>query len=312
MTSMTTRGERQAAAAAEQGLLSASWRALGTGVQLVVSDGLPEARAAVEQVLADIDQAASRFREDSEISRLPVGEWATVSPLLARLLTVARDAAEETGGLVDPTVGTSLRDLGYDRTFAAIVQGAPVTVVRRPVGWRSLQIDGLRVRAPAGLDLGATAKGIAADLCAAAAGAVSKAALVGLGGDIATAGDRAWAVLVRDTSDYEETPDGELDDGQVIELRGALATSGTRARSWNRGGRLVHHLLDPRSGLPTEGPWRTVSVVADTCLRANIASTAAIVAGASAESWLSARGFSARLVHDDGAVVTVGDWPEEE
>jgi len=308
MTSMTTRGERQAAAAAEQGLQSASWRALGTGVQLVVSDGLAEARAAVEQVLSDIDDTASRFREDSEISRLPIGEWSPVSPLLARLLTVARDAAEETAGLVDPTVGTSLRDLGYDRTFPAIVQGAPVTVVRRPVGWRSLEIDGLRVRAPEGLDLGATAKGVAADLCAAAAGAVSEAVLIGLGGDIATAGDRSWPVLVRDTSDYEET----FDDGQVIELRGALATSGTRARSWNRGGRLVHHLLDPRSGLPTEGPWRTVSVVADTCLRANIASTAAIVAGESAESWLSTRGFSARLVHDDGTVVTVGNWPEEQ
>ena len=308
MRTVTTRGEQQAAAAAAHGLQSATWRALGTGVQLVVTDSLPEARAAVEQVLAEVDAAASRFRVDSEISRLPVGEWATVSPLLARLLTVARDAAAETDGLVDPTVGASLHDLGYDRTYTAIVQGAPITLVRRPVGWRALDLDGLRVRAPVGLDLGATAKAVAADLCAAAAGAVSAAVLVGLGGDLATAGDRSWPVLVRDTSDYEETSD----DGQVVDLRGALATSGTRARRWNRGGKLVHHLLDPRTGLPTEGPWRTVSVVADTCARANTASTAAIVAGASAESWLSARGFSARLVSDDGAVRTVGDWPKEE
>lgn len=308
MSSMTTRGERQAAAAADQGLHSAAWRALGTGVQLVVTDSLEEARAAVEQVLAEVDAAASRFRADSEISQLPIGEWTTVSPLLARLLTVARDAAEWTDGLVDPTVGTSLRDLGYDRTYTAIVQGAPVTVVRRPVGWRALEVDGLRVRAPEGLDLGATAKGVAADLCAVAAGKVAGAALVGLGGDLATAGDRSWPVLVRDTSDYDETDD----DGQVIALTGALATSGTRARRWNRGGRLVHHLLDPRTGMPTEGPWRTVSVVAASCALANTASTAAVVAGASAESWLSGRGFSARLVRDDGTVVTVGDWPEEE
>jgi thiamine biosynthesis lipoprotein len=274
----------------------------------VVTDHLDEARAAVEQVLAEVDVAASRFRDDSEISQLPVGEWTTVSPLLARLLAVARAAAEETDGLVDPTVGTSLRDLGYDRTYTAIVQGAPITVVRRPVGWRALEVDGLRVRAPAGLDLGATAKAVAADLCAEAAGRHAQAALVGLGGDLATAGDRAWPVLVRDTSDPDETDDA----GQVVDLVGAMATSGTRARRWNRGGRLVHHLLDPRTGMPTEGPWRTVSVVAATCTAANTASTAAVVAGEDAESWLRARGFSARLVHDDGRVTTVGVWPAEE
>ena len=307
MVTMTTRRERQAAAAAGQGLQSAAWRALGTGVQLVVTDHLDEARAAVEQVLAEVDLAASRFRSDSEISQLPIGEWMTVSPLLARLLTVARDAAEWTDGLVDPTVGASLCDLGYDRTYATIVQGVPLTVVRRPVGWRALELDGVRVRAPEGLDLGATAKAVAADLCAEAAGQHCSAVLVGLGGDLATAGDHSWPVLVRDTSDFDETDD----DGQVVQLTGALATSGTRARHWNRGGRLVHHLLDPRTGMPAEGPWRTVSVVAASCAQANTASTAAIVAGARAESWLRTRGFSARLVHDDGSVATVGDWPEE-
>src|SRR5690242_18975882 len=120
MTTMTTRGERQAAAAAEQGLQSATWRALGTGVQLVVTDHLDEARSAVEKVLREVDEAASRFRDDSEISRLPIGEWTTVSPLLARLLAAAREAAAFTGALVDPTDGTSLRDLGYDRTYTAI------------------------------------------------------------------------------------------------------------------------------------------------------------------------------------------------
>jgi thiamine biosynthesis lipoprotein len=304
---MTTRGERQAAAAADQGLQSAAWRALGTGVQLVVSDHLDEARTAVEAVLRDVDAAASRFRDDSEISRLPIGEWAIASPLLARLLAAARQAAEMTDGLVDPTVGTSLRDLGYDRTYSAIVQGTPVTVVRRPVGWRALELDGLRVRAPEGLDLGATAKAVAADLCAEAAGRHARASLVSLGGDIATTGERSWPVLVRDTSD----PDEADDDGQVVTITGALATSGTRARRWNRAGRLVHHLVDPRTGLPTDGPWRTVSVVAGTCELANTASTAAVVAGESAESWLLDHGFSARLVHDDGTVLTVGDWPEE-
>jgi thiamine biosynthesis lipoprotein len=304
---VTTRGEAQATAAAAQGLQSATWRALGTSVQLVVTDHLEAARAAVEQVLADIDLAASRFRADSELSRLRPGVWTDATPLFAHALTVARDAASWTDGLVDPTVGLSLIDLGYDRTYQLITRDGPaVTVVRQAGGWQRIEIDGLRVRAPEGLDLGATAKGLAADLAAAAAGLVSEAVLVSLGGDIATHGEQSWPVLVTDTADPAATDQS----GQVITLlSGGLATSGTRARRWTRGGQLVHHLLDPRTGLPTDGPWQTASVLADTCVLANVASTAAIVAGTGAVSWLQERGFSARLVAHDGAVTRVGDWP---
>lgn len=308
-----TRGEQQAAAARDQGLHSSGWQALGTSVQLVVTDHPEQARAAVEQVLAAVDLAASRFRADSELSRLVPGRWTEVSPLLAQLLTVARDAAEWTDGLVDPTVGQSLRDLGYDTTFEQVTKaGAALTVVHRPVGWQQLQVQGTRVRAPHGLDLGATAKGLAADLCAQAAAEACAAALVSLGGDIAVAGrahGRGWPVLVSDTAD----PGSPDSSGQVITLyAGGLATSGTRARRWTRGGQLVHHLVDPRTGLPTRGPWRTVSVLAETCVLANTASTAAVVAGEDAVRWLGMRGLSARLVGEDGTVVLVGDWPDEE
>ena len=309
---MTTRGELQAEAAQEQGLLSATWRALGTSVQLVVTDHLEQARAAVEKVLADIDLAASRFRDDSELSRLVPDTWTEVSPLFARALTVARDAAEWTDGLVDPTVGQSLRDLGYDRTFRLVTPDGPaVTVVHQSGGWQDIAIDGTRAKAPYGLDLGATAKALAADLAAAAAASCSAAVLVSLGGDIATAGDHAWPVLVTDTADPEET-DSSTESGEVITLYGGgLATSGTRARRWTRGGQVVHHLLDPRTSLPTAGPWQTASVLADTCVLANVASTAAIVTGENAVKWLRERKFAARLVSGDGTVVHVGDWPTE-
>ena len=306
---MSTRGELQADAAQEQGLLSATWRALGTSVQLVVTDHLERARAAVEKVLADIDLAASRFRDDSELSRLVPDTWTEVSPLFARALTVARDAAEWTDGLVDPTVGQSLRDLGYDRTFRLVTPDGPaVTVVHQPGGWEDIAIDGNRVKAPYGLDLGATAKALASDLAAEAAASCSAAVLVSLGGDIATAGDHAWPVLVTDTADPEETDT----TGEVVTLYGGgLATSGTRARRWTRGGQVVHHLLDPRTSLPTAGPWQTASVLADTCVLANVASTAAIVTGENAVKWLRERKFAARLVSGDGTVVHVGDWPTE-
>jgi thiamine biosynthesis lipoprotein ApbE len=304
---VTTRGEAQAAAAAEQGLQSATWRALGTSVQLVVTDHLPEARAAVEKVLADIDVAASRFRPDSELSLLRPDTWTDASPLFARAVTVARDAAEWTDGLVDPTVGLAMRDLGYDQTYQLITRDGPaVTVVRRPGGWQQVEVDGLRVRAPAGLDLGATAKGLAADLAAAAVAEVCHSGLVSLGGDIATSGAHPWPVLVTDTADPASTDH----TGQVITLlTGGLATSGTSARRWTRGGQLLHHLLDPRTGMPSVGPWQTASVLADTCVLANVASTAAIVSGTGAVGWLRERGFSARLVANDGSVARVGDWP---
>lgn len=283
-------------------LETATWRALGTSVQLVVPDGLDEAQTAVTSVLDEVDRAASRFREGSELSRLVPGEWTEVSPLLARLLTVARDAAAWTDGLVDPTVGQTLADLGYDRTFTEVEPDGPaVTVVRRPGGWRQLEVDGTQVRVPPGLDLGATAKAVAADLCA---DAVGGDVLVSLGGDVATRGG-PWPVLVTDVAD----PDAPEGDGQVIALTGCVATSGTTARRWTRGGRVLHHLLDPRTGLPSLGPWRTVSVLGRTCVAANVASTAAVVLGDQAPGWLAGRGLSARLVTHDGDVTKVGGWP---
>lgn len=304
---MTSLGAVQAAAAAAQGLRSARWRALGTSVQLVVVEDLASARARVERVLRDVDEAASRFLPDAEINRLPAGRWAEVSPLLARLLTVARDAAEWTDGLVDPTLGATLSDLGYDRTFRDVPRDGPAVLsVRRAVRWQDLEIDGLRVKSVPGLDLGATAKAVAADLAAQAVAPITDG-LVSLGGDLASTRGRAWPVHLADQAD----PDQPADGGETYLLvDGGLATSGTTARRWTRGGQVLHHLLDPHTGRPAAGPWRTVSVVAETCALANVASTAAVVSGWSAEQWLAARGFSARLVARDGAVVRVGDWPD--
>ena len=300
-----TRGELQAQAAADLGLQSATWRALGTSVQLIVTDDLDHARTTVEQLLDAVDRACSRFRPDSELSTLPPYTWVEVSPLLARLLAAARDAAQTTGGLVDPTVGQALSELGYDRTFTAVAPDGPAVTVRTvPAGWQHVQVDGRRVQVPPGIDLGATAKALAADL---AVSRLSSDALLSLGGDIATQGKRPWPVLVADTAD----PGSTDTTGQVISLTGCLATSSTTARRWTRGGRVVHHLLDPRTGLPVTPHWRTVSVLASSCLQANVASTAAVVLGTGASRWLNDRGLAARLVADDGTMTLTGDWPEE-
>jgi FAD:protein FMN transferase len=94
--------------------------------------------------------------------------------------------------------------------------------------------------------------------------------------------------------------------------RGGLATSSIACRQWRRAGRALHHILDPRTGLPAAGPWRTVSVAAATCAEANAASTAAIITGADASCWLQAAGLPARLMRHDGSVVRTGGWPDGE
>ncbi len=319
-----TRRQHHANAATQGGLAAADWSALGTTAHLVITDpgSLAPARLIVERRLAEIDHAASRFRTDSELIRLNAadGEWVAVSPLFASALRVARHAAESTDGLVDPTVGAALIDLGYDRTFSQVpMDGPPLTMqLHTAPNWRQLEVDdvGERARVPRGvrLDLGATAKALAADLCAAAVARVLRCgALVSLGGDIAVAGDGpsgGWPVNVTDRSDLDLPTGGHA---QTIAVHsGGLATSSTSARKWQRGGSLLHHLIDPRSGLPAAGPWRTVSVAAPTCVLANTASTAAVIVGAAAPGWLAARGFSARLVAHDGIVTYVGQWPTEE
>jgi FAD:protein FMN transferase len=305
---------------------TASWTALGTTVVLRVSDpgALGHARAAVEAQLAAIDLACSRFREDSELSRVNAraGQTVRVGPLLIEALGVALRAAQLTEGDVDPTVGRALEIAGYDRDWQALLeapkQGAPaprLTVRVRPA-WRAVQLDRehSRVRIPRGvrLDLGASAKAWVADRSAAAAAtAAGCAALVAVGGDLATCGaapGRGWLVHV--TDDHRSAPTAP---GQTVRIRvGGLATSSTAVRRWRNAGQEMHHIIDPRSGAPARSPWRTVSVAAEDCTQANIAATAAIVRGRAALPWLQRLGLPARLVEHGGRVRCLGGWPAQQ
>jgi thiamine biosynthesis lipoprotein len=319
------------AAGATQAEAAASWRAIGTSVHLLVTEerALGPARRLLREDLAALDAACSRFRADSEIVALdhaPAdGRGRTgpvqVSPLLADALAVAIRAARRTDGDVDPTVGGALSAAGYDRDFALVQRDGPAArlTVRSVPGWQQIELDeesGL-LSLPAGtrLDLGATAKAWAADRAASRiAAGLGCGALVNLGGDIAVAGQApngGWRVRVQDITGRPDEPPAGL--STVIAIRsGGLATSSTAARRWRRGGDVLHHILDPRSGLPAAPVWRTVSVAAGTCTDANMASTAAIIRGEAALAWLAGLGLPARLVAESGAVVTLGGWPPDQ
>ena len=101
-------------------------------------------------------------------------------------------------------------------------------------------------------------------------------------------------------------------DQAVVLWSGGLATSSVTARTWRRGDAVVHHLVDPATGGPAAGPWRTVTVAAPTCVEANVSSTGAIVLGDAAAHWLIERGHPARLVAVNGVVLRLNGWPEDD
>ena len=301
-------------------IAAADFRALGTGARVLTTDpaGLPSARAAAERVVAAVDAACSRFRDDSELSLLArAGGSGRVSPLLVELVAAGLRGARMTDGAVDPTVGGAMRRIGYDADFAVVVAGdGPLHLAPSPApGWRRVELDVARrrLRVPAGveLDLGATAKAFAADRAARdAAAAAGCGVLVSLGGDLAIAGEPpegGWRVLVTDDHAGPENAPGQT----VFLTGGALATSSTTVRRWRRGGAELHHIVDPATGLPVRSAWRTASVGAATCVDANVAATAAIVWGERAVDWLVRHRLPARLVAPGGAVTAVAGWPAE-
>jgi thiamine biosynthesis lipoprotein len=294
--------------------LAASWPVWSSTATVVVERpaALDEACAVVRAALSRVDAAASRFRADSELSRVnaAAGSWVPVSALLAELVETALGAARDSDGAVDPTLGAALRAAGYDRDIALAGTGGQLRVRYHGPRWREVEVAAGRVRLPRGteLDLGATAKAWTADHAAALAHACTgESVLVNLGGDLAVAGcagRRPYPVIVAE--DHRGGP-GPL----VYVGDGGLATSSTTTRRWRHAGRDRHHLLDPRTGLPTAGPWRTVTAAAGTCVAANTASTAAVVLGADAPRWLREAALPARLVGTDGAVRTLNGWPDE-
>jgi FAD:protein FMN transferase len=296
------------------------FEALGTTAVVSVTDAgaLNEAHDLLVEDLAAIDRACSRFRDDSELVRANAraGTPVRIGPLLAEALRIALNAAKESNGLVDPTLGAYVRAAGYDRTFSLVQERDTwqfrAVPARRP-SWGDVAFDEeertLLIPAGVELDLGATAKAWAADRAATRiAEATGCGVLVSLGGDVAVAGPApsgGWSIRIAD--DHAADLDAP---GPVIAITtGGLATSGVAVRRWVTDRGEAHHLIDPRTGRPAITPWRTVSVAATSCVAANTTSTAAIVLGEDASAWLVQRGLPARAVRADGSVLTVCGWP---
>lgn len=319
-----------------------SWTQWSTQMSLLTTDptAIAAARNRVAEILRQVELAASRFRSDTEVQALAQAEGKAlpVSTTLFRLTSAALAAARETGGVLDPTVGARLVELGYNRRLRLISNttsgesDAHRLLPQRPLQsggreiplslqmplaqttWEAIRLDpeAQTIQVPAGLilDFGSIGKAWAADECAQIIAAeLGTGVMVNLGGDIATAGPNpvgkaGWIIRVQDIP---------TDPAAVVNLPAGLglATSSIRHRRWVAGGQLHHHLLDPRTGKSVRGPWAAATVLGQSCLRANTWSTAAIVLGADAPAALETQGLPARLVTAAGVVRAVAGWPAD-
>lgn len=286
-------------------------------VAVTEAGALEAALSAVHELVEQVDRACSSFRSDSELAALnrAAGTETQISPLLLEYLEAGLRGAEVTAGDVDPTVGQALLALGFTGESSG-ARTAPRFTLQAVPGYQAVELNRHSCRARLGrgvrVDLGATAKALAADQAAAAARqATGAGVLVSLSGDLSIAGpppEGGWRVRV--TDDHRSDPSVP---GQWISLTtGGLATSSTTVRERGDGSERVHHVIDPATGAPASGRFRTVTVAAASCLDANIASTAAIVRGERAVEWLEALELPSRLVGLDGTVRHLAGWPVED
>ena len=297
------------------------FRALGTTVTLAVADVdvLNPAEAVLRDELEAIDRACSRFRSDSEIWRLyGDGRPVQASPLLYEAVSVACAVAERSDGAVDPTVGSAVEALGYDRDFAEVPAiGEPLgpAPVPAPGWWRiELDDDARSVAVPPGvrLDLGASAKALVADRAASRIASMTDCRHVGLRGRR----HRGVGPSATTADGPSGSPSTASDPSRTVPwCRSPRVVSPAPARPCGPGAaaaRRLHHIVDPATGDCASDYWRLVSVAAASCVDANAFSTAAVVWGESAPERLEARGLPSRLVRHDGVEVCVAGWPRVE
>jgi thiamine biosynthesis lipoprotein len=293
---------------------------MNTDISVLAPDDAPGFEGTVEtaqKAFDTVEQCLSRFRPESELCALnrSGGVPFTASPLLFRVVKLALDAAKTTGGAFDPTILPALESAGYDRSFEHLrsrhsLRSGGVALREAPstIDYRSVRLDPERstIMLPPGsrIDLGGIGKGFAVDL-AIQATAATPHRCINAGGDIAVRGTpgsgSGWTIGLEDA--------GERAGETVSIVDSALATSTVSKRRWLSDGMEQHHLIDPRTRRPSAGPFRTVSVVARTCVQADVAAKATLVLGNDGIALLNELGLHGIAIRHDGTVSTTRHWP---
>ncbi len=273
------------------------FHAMGTEIELLLdADDGERAQSALRAVVEEFERLEamlSRFRPDSELSQLNRDGRILAPPDLERLVGLALEAREDTGGRFDPTVYDALTRAGYDRSFEQVEPNAAGDNGQGARCGGRVSIDSatglIEIEPGFHIDLGGIGKGYAVDRATEIL-AVLGPCLVNAGGDLAVRGDKPWPVGV--------------EDGPTLELtRGAIATSGRDRRHWRRGDEERHHLIDPATGRPAQTDLLRVTVVASTATEADVLAKTLFLGG---EQEAAAAGVPALLVCADGRTRLVG------
>jgi thiamine biosynthesis lipoprotein len=282
------------------------FRAMGSDCHVIVVGGGNDLAEAAKARIDDLERRWSRFLPDSEVSELNrrAGEAVTVSFETVELVVRAVEAYRISGGTFDPTVLGAVIRAGYDRSFDQLGPAPPPGVSLLGIGADDIEIDRNAVRIPAGtgFDPGGIGKGLAADVVTAeilAEGA--DGVCVNLGGDVRVTGTgpsgESWTIAV-------DHPWSALPIALLGVADGGVATSTTLRRRWQSGGRPVHHLIDPVTGLPSDTDLNLVTTVAADAWVAEVLAKAVLLRG-SAHPFdiLGGTGAAALAVDEHGRVL---------
>jgi thiamine biosynthesis lipoprotein len=264
------------------------------GCEVLVAGADASERREIERLFADRDRRFSRFVTGSELNSVnaSAGRPVLLSAEFARMLGLALAAAEQTNGLVEPTLGAALEAAGYDDDFWRLVDRRRGSAPPRGADWRALRLAGVSLCAPAEtrLDLNGVVKGTTVDD---ALNLIRGDGFVSAGGDIAVRGGAVVALPGGDT---------------IRVVSGALATSGRDRRTWRRGGHVQHHLIDPVTQRPSRSRWLTVTACGATCVGADVAAKAGFLLGTAGPEHLDQWGVPARFVDEDGHIRENETW----
>jgi thiamine biosynthesis lipoprotein len=280
--------------------VSLNFRAMNTQIELLIYPPAQEAERAValgqqvETMFQETEAALSRFRSDSELSKLNnQGYLDNVSELLYASVAAACRMRDLTEGVFDPTILKALEAAGYDRSFELLGQGTPQVFTRHvtvyPPQWQGAQqpkieLDPTRrsIRLAPGIkiDLGGIAKGMTVDRAARLLREAGFSSfMISAGGDMYLEGqppqdNRGWLVEVAN-----EAPGHSGNIATLQVFNKAVATSSTTGRRWQLGGQTRHHLIDPRTGQPAATDLAGVTVVAETVEMADVMAKTALILG---------------------------------
>jgi len=268
------------------------FRAMNTDITLAAEGASGRVEQGFEKAQRYIEASErrfTRFSEDSELSQLnrSAGTWFHASADMTFVVSLAKQYVEQTTGLFNPSILPDLERVGYDRSMDLIrAEASMLPSARLAPASDLLPIDGLLINPdenliflPHGmrLDLGGIAKGWIAEQAAMVLSDYSVACLVDAGGDMFMVGqpegEAAWQIELEDPL----KPDWSLTSLNV--LPGAVTTSSVVKRKWMQGDTPRHHLIDPRTGLPAETDWLSVTVIAPHADMAEVFAKALLIAG---------------------------------